>query len=190
MSIPVGFAVGTGVSRNLIQGTKIGTDVTGNVALFSGYQGIYFESAVTNTIGGAVPGAGNLISANNRSGIYLTKAWWNIIQGNLIGTKSDGVTALGNLLHALDCRPGSCNNTIGGTDAGAGNRLAFSRTYSGSGYAGARIRSGSTNNAFSETPSFPMTVWVLIWAPLASARTSPAAGATAPLPTWRRTSPY
>ena len=138
---------GTGATRNLIQGNKIGTDVTGNVALFSGYQGIYLESAVTNTIGGAVPGAGNLISANNRSGIYLTKASWNIIQGNLIGTKSDGVTALGNLLHALDCQPGSCNNTIGGTDAGAGNRLAFSRTYSGSGYAGARIRSGSTNNA-------------------------------------------
>jgi hypothetical protein len=41
---------------------------------------------------------------------------------------------------------GACNNTIGGA-LGAGNRLAFTQTYLGSGYAGVRVRDGSTNNA-------------------------------------------
>lgn len=140
------YLSGSGATGNLIQGNKIGTDITGNVALWSPYQGIYLSGAPTNTIGGAAPGAGNLISGNNRSGIYMINASWNVLQGNWIGTKSDGVSALGNLLHAVECEAGACNNTIGGP-SGAGNRIAFSRTYNGSGYAGVRIRNGSTNNA-------------------------------------------
>jgi parallel beta-helix repeat protein len=140
------YLSGSGATGNLIQGNKIGTDISGNVALWSPYHGIYLEGAPTNTIGGAAPGAGNLISGNNRSGIYMTNASWNVLQGNWIGTKSDGVTALGNLLHAVECQAGACNNTIGGP-SGAGNRIAFSRTYGPNGYAGVRIRDGSTNNA-------------------------------------------
>jgi titin len=136
----------SGATGNLIQGNKIGTDITGNLPLGNTYDGIYLEGAPTNTIGGAAPGAGNLISANGMGGVFLTNSPWNVIQGNLIGTTRDGLSALGNLLHAVDCQAGSCNTTIGGA-SGAGNRLAFSRTYKGYGYAGVRIRDGSTNNA-------------------------------------------
>jgi titin len=131
-----------GTTGNLIQGNKIGTDITGNAALGNLYEGIYVERATTNTIGGASPGAGNLISGNNTRGIWFTNASWNVAQGNLIGTKTDGISGLGNTFHSVECEVGACNNTIGGA-GGAGNTIAFAQTV----YAGVRIRNGSTNNA-------------------------------------------
>jgi len=136
------YLIGSGATGNLIQGNRIGTDITGNVALGNAHEGIYLEGAPTNTIGGDVPGAGNLISGNNTRGIFLVNAPGNVIQGNLIGTKQDGFSGLGNVFHSVECEAGSCNTTIGGTGS-AGNRIAFTQTI----YAGVRIRSGSTNNA-------------------------------------------
>jgi hypothetical protein len=136
----------SGATGNVIQGNTIGTDITGTQALGNALEGIYADSAPTNTIGGAVPGAGNLISANHRGGVYLANAPGFVIQGNSIGTTRDGLGALGNLLHAVECEVGSCNTTIGGA-SGTGNILAFSQTYGGYGYTGVRIRDGSTNNA-------------------------------------------
>ena len=95
-----------------------------------------------NTIGGALPGAGNLISGNKTRGIWLTNSSWNVIQGNLIGTKRDGISGLGQVFHSVECESGACNNTIGGSGT-AGNRIAFAQTI----YSGVRIRTGSTNNA-------------------------------------------
>jgi titin len=106
------------------------------------YEGIYLDQAPTNMIGGTVPGAGNLISANYTRGVLLTNASWNVVQGNFIGTKRDGVSNLGNTYHAVECTNAN-NNLIGGTSPGAGNRLAFSMGL----YSGARIRGGSTNDA-------------------------------------------
>jgi parallel beta-helix repeat protein len=140
------YLIGSGATGNLIQGNKIGTDSNGTLALGNVYEGIYAERAPSNTIGGAVSGAGNLISGNKTRGIWLTNASWNVIQGNMIGTKSDGFSGLGNTYHGVECELGACNNTIGG-NGGAGNRLAFAQTYAGNGYAGVRIRNGSTNNA-------------------------------------------
>ncbi len=135
------YLIGSGASLNEIQGNRIGTDSSGSSALGNGLEGIYIERAQTNNIGGTLSGAGNLISANNTRGIFLTNASWNVIQGNLIGTKNDGLTALGNGVHAVELEVGSSHNTIGG-GAGAGNRIAFSPN----GFAGVRIRDGSTNN--------------------------------------------
>lgn len=136
------YLIAGGASGNLIQGNTIGTDVTGTVALGNTYEGIYLERAPTNTIGGAAPGAGNLISANHTRGIWLTNASWNLIQGNWIGTARDGLGALGSVFHSVECEIGAANNLIGGAGA-AGNRIAFAQTI----YAGVRIRNGSTNNA-------------------------------------------
>jgi parallel beta-helix repeat protein len=136
------YLITSGATGNLIQGNTIGTDVAGTLALANFYEGIYAERAPSNTIGGAVPGAGNLISGNRTRGIWLTNASWNVIQGNSIGTKADGITGLGNTYHGVECEAGACNNMIGG-NGGAGNRIAFAQTV----YAGVRIRIGSTNNA-------------------------------------------
>jgi len=86
-------------------------------------------------------GAGNIISANHTRGIWLTNASWNLLQGNLIGTKADGLSGLGNTFHSVECEVNACNNTIGGTGT-AGNSIAFTQTI----YAGVRIRDGATNN--------------------------------------------
>jgi titin len=136
------YLFGIGATGNVFQGNKIGTDVTGTLALGNAHEGIYLESAPSNTIGGTVPGAGNLISANDTWGLLLTNASWNVIQGNFVGTGIDGVSDLGNVFHAVECTNAS-NNLIGGTNSGAGNRIAFSQTV----YAGVRIRGGSTNDA-------------------------------------------
>ena len=136
------YLLDNGATGNVIQGNKVGTDVTGTLPLGNTHEGIYLERALTNTIGGTVAGAGNLISANNTWGILLTNSSWNVIQGNLIGTKIDGVSGLGNAAHGVECTNAS-NNMIGGTAPGAGNRIAFSQGL----FAGVRIRGGSTNDA-------------------------------------------
>ena len=136
------YLIGTGATGNVIQGNKIGTDITGNLALGNTHEGIYLERAPANTIGGIVAGTGNLISANDTWGVLLNNTSGNVIQGNFIGTGIDGVSDLGNVFHALECTNAS-NNLIGGTNPGAGNRIAFSKPI----YSGVRIRGGSTNDA-------------------------------------------
>jgi titin len=141
-------------SWNVIQGNRIGTDASGTVSLGNSWNAIYMENASSNQIGGVVAGAGNLLSANGREGIYLGDSSWNVIQGNFIGTKADGTSALGNLLHGIDIfdvAVGSTNNTIGGTAAGAGNRIAFAQTAF---YSGVRVRNGSSNNLVSANSIF------------------------------------
>ncbi|HOX58683.1 MAG TPA: right-handed parallel beta-helix repeat-containing protein [Candidatus Paceibacterota bacterium] len=135
------YLIGAGATRNAIQGNKIGTDITGTLPLGNTHEGIYVENAPSNTIGGVIAGAGNLISGNKTTGILLYNAPGTVIQGNLIGTKVDGFSPLGNTWHSLDCEIGTRNTTIGGT-GGAGNTIAFAKAYTG-----VRIRNSSTNNA-------------------------------------------
>jgi hypothetical protein len=139
------YLIGTGATGNQIRANSIGTDVSGNFALGNIYEGIYVERAASNVIGAI--NAGNLVSGNFTRGIFLTNAAWNIIQANMIGTKVDGVSTLANVYHGVECENRAANNTIGGTAAGAGNRIAFASVgYTGL-YAGVRIRSGATNDA-------------------------------------------
>jgi titin len=145
----------TNASWNIIQGNRIGTDASGTLSLGNSWNAIYMEKANSNQIGGVVAGAGNLLSANGRSGIRMNiNDCWNVIQGNFIGTKADGTNALGNLLHGIDMDVGSTNNTIGGTAAGAGNHIAFAQTWLFNGYSGVRVRNGSRNNLISGNSIF------------------------------------
>ncbi len=81
----------------------IGTDITGTQDFGNGGVGILiFNGATGNLIGGNVPGAGNLVSGNDSSGIQLGNgtpggaASNNIIQCNLVGTDINGTSALAN----------------------------------------------------------------------------------------------
>lgn len=47
-----------------IEGNWIGTDSSGTVDLGHEYDGVYFDNAVGNTVGGSTPGAGNVIAYN------------------------------------------------------------------------------------------------------------------------------
>src|SRR5207248_1325071 len=94
-----GNSIGIFVNNDdqIIQGNFIGTDITGTVDLGNTGDGIYLNSGERVLIGGTAPGAGNLISGNDRFGILIGRnlTAGHRIQGNRIGTKADGTSALG-----------------------------------------------------------------------------------------------
>ncbi len=120
------YGIYVGGSGNLVAGNKIGTDITGTVAITNGVYGIGIGGGATgNTIGGltATPGtgAGNLISGNTRAGIN-DLGGSDLIAGNLIGTDAAGTVALANIGDGID---GSASgDTIVGTASGAGNVIS------------------------------------------------------------------
>ncbi len=127
-------------SNILIEGNFIGVDKTGSVALGNGFWGIIADNSASDSIGGTVSGAGNVISANNQGGlaIYGGDSTDDLVAGNLIGTDSTGSIALGNAYSGVyvgsgsefsDNTPGSASyTTIGGTVAGAGNLISGNDT--------------------------------------------------------------
>jgi hypothetical protein len=125
-------------SDNLIEGNRIGTDVTGTHKLGNG-TGVYLLDSSNNTIGGTTAGAGNIISGNYGAGVAIEGIQGgsngNTVDGNLIGTAASGTWGLYNAF-GIVVGNGS-GNTIGGTAAGAGNIIAFN------GRAGVWISSGT-----------------------------------------------
>jgi titin len=138
-------------TRTLIHGNFIGTTADGNAAIANWLEGIFVYGAVSNIIGGSLPGAGNLISGNRTKGILLlNNASGNLIQGNRIGTRADGTNALpngSNGAHNIDIEVGCNDNRVGGTSLGEANRMGYAPSFSGNGYAGVRVRSGALRNA-------------------------------------------
>lgn len=117
------LARGAGIS---IEGSFIGTDPSGTVGRGNAGAGVTIDG-LNGTVGGATPGKRNLISGNSNQGVRLFDSGARV-QGNLIGTKKDGTTALdsgfftGNVGGLLV--PGS-NNNIGGSAPGEANTIAF-----------------------------------------------------------------
>ena len=120
--------------NNRIAGNFIGTDATGKERLGNGNSGIFIGNttvvnpgiATNNTVGGATPGAGNLISSNS-SGIFLGPGTnGNKVQGNFIGTDVTGTAVLDNGNDGVGIDQAS-NNTIGfnANGAGLGNIIAY-----------------------------------------------------------------
>ena len=93
---------GTDTTGCLVQGNYIGTNANGTSAVKNLFSGVYMLfGAAGNTVGGAVPGARNVISGNDRHGIEIGKldkaaTTNNVIQGNYIGTDATGTVPLGN----------------------------------------------------------------------------------------------
>ena len=109
---------------NKVLGNYIGTDVTGMIDLGNTGNGVLISEptnpdngtggANNNTIGGEEVGAGNLISGNNESGVQMAfGAFRNLVQGNYIGVKANGVEPLGNTLDGVAIFE-SPSNTVGG----------------------------------------------------------------------------
>ena len=123
---------GTGVdirgNENKVQGNFIGTDLSGTVAL-PNQMAIYLADAATNNlIGGASPGAGNLLSGNNaQAAIFLNGIGVSetLIQGNFIGTDLTGTAPLGDSQATGVWIAGSADTFTGGASPGEGNTIAF-----------------------------------------------------------------
>jgi parallel beta-helix repeat protein len=72
-------------SNNLVQGNRIGTDVSGTLALGNGGNGVDLSAgAHDNTIGGAAPGAGNGIAFNGHDGVLIDGGDSNLVSRNSI----------------------------------------------------------------------------------------------------------
>ena len=116
---------GEGSDENVILGNYIGLDALGH-PLGNGQYGILLDAGTSrNTIGGADPGAGNVISANDRDGIHISGGSENVIQGNYIGTDFTGMLLIPNGTYGIRLED-TANNMIGGSDAGAGNVIGGS----------------------------------------------------------------
>lgn len=114
---------------NAVQANYIGTDITGNLDRGNRQYGVVLDSAANNVIGGTTAFSGNVISGNDSSGIYIAgaTATGNKVQGNYIGTKTDGLSALPNARGVIiDNAP---NNSVGGTTAAERNILSGNSLY-------------------------------------------------------------
>jgi trimeric autotransporter adhesin len=117
--------------QNRIEGNFIGTGLDGALDLGNSSRGVEIFPGSNNTVGGSSPAQRNLISGNNGDGVQINAtsvdpASNNRVQGNLVGAKKDGVTALGNgqngvlVLGSNLLFPNSTsNNTV------SGNTVAF-----------------------------------------------------------------
>jgi len=150
---------GTDSINNAIHGNYIGTNAAGNGDLGNTENGVIVSELTTGGgiashtfIGGAFPGAGNVISGNDGSGVTLlgADAQFNEIQGNRIGTNAAGTAALGNGFHGVlisffDSLAAS-NNTIGGVPDPVSSPMPRN-IISGNGRAGvAMFGAGATGN--------------------------------------------
>jgi FG-GAP-like repeat len=97
---------------------RVGTNSAGTEALGNVLSGIFY-----NGDGHSV--TGNVISGNREHGLVLFREGGapNIVQGNRIGTDITGTAAIGNLGNGVHASGGP--NTIGATDSGQGNVIAF-----------------------------------------------------------------
>ena len=73
-----------GTMGNVIEGNRIGTDVTGTANLGNTGDGVNIVSSPNNTIGGTAAGAGNSIAFNTAAGVFVSTATGNQILGNQI----------------------------------------------------------------------------------------------------------
>jgi titin len=136
---------------NVIEGNYIGVGRDGSTALGNAADGFYVEaSANSNTIGGTVANAGNVISGNGGGGFLSTSGVeifgaLNVVAANYIGTDATGLTAVGNFGDGVLVN--GANNTIGGTVAAEGNVIAANGTGPKGGY-GLDILAGATGTSY------------------------------------------
>lgn len=109
----------SGAAANRVEGNLIGTAAGGLTALGNGFAGITLSAAVSNSIGGSVAGARNIISGNRQDGLFASAgSVGNSILGNLIGVNINGTAALSNSFTGVTLDSSSFN-LVGGDPAGA-----------------------------------------------------------------------
>jgi len=124
---------------NYIQGNYIGTDATGMYSRGNSEHGIQILNSTHQVIGGNIEVAGNLVSGNIYGIVISTDVGYqgaqytsdyNVVQGNLVGTKANGTEAMlnvdetepyGNWKGGIGIYGPGKNNIIGGLDPGQRN---------------------------------------------------------------------
>ena len=122
------YIFGSGATDNMVLGNFIGTNAAGTAALNKSVIGVLINESHGNTV------QDNVISGNRLIGLEIAggTASGNLVQSNKIGTNAGGTTAIPNGGDGIFIN-NAPNNTIGGTAAGAGNRI------SGNGFFGIQL---------------------------------------------------
>jgi hypothetical protein len=133
--------------RTVILNCAIGTNLAGTVAIPNGANPNGANGILLNTSGNTIGSTagygigGNLISGNTGNGIRVNGSN-NLITGNYIGTRVDGLAALPNLGDGVFVTGTAAGNTIGGSGTTAVNIIS-GNTQSGvelNGNDGAQVR--------------------------------------------------
>jgi hypothetical protein len=113
-----------GATEVVIQGNRIGVNAAGTAAVTpQSFVGIDMLEGDGTLIGGTQVGAGNIISGHMSSGMDIRRTTGAVIQGNLIGTDSTGMTAIPNGASGISLSTSNfCQ--IGGNEAGARNTIS------------------------------------------------------------------
>lgn len=111
---------GQAASGNVVQGNFIGLDATGVFPMGNEGRGVAIHDASNNYVGGALPGAANLIAANRATGVRIWggSSTNNVVQGNWIG-----VNKLGEMRYGQWPDPGVLSNARGVQSRGDGNYI-------------------------------------------------------------------
>ncbi len=113
-------------NNNFIENNFLGTDVTGTSDEGNASTGVLIFDGDSNTIGGTLDEARNVISGNGDqdeigAGISVVNGMQNQFKGNYIGINADGDEKLGNS-YGFDLT--GFLNTVGGDEAGAENTIS------------------------------------------------------------------
>jgi len=121
---------GSGATGNVVAGNYVGTTASGNGAVANGTGVRVDASANGNTIGGTTASARNVVSGNTGYGVELAAVGTtgNVVEGNYVGTSSDGAAPLPNGT-GVRIEAGAGANTIGGTTSSARNVISGNSSY-------------------------------------------------------------
>jgi hypothetical protein len=113
-----------GTNANVVAGDFIGVDASGAFAVANGTGGDIFNGdgvsvssgAANNTIGGATPGARNVISGNRVAGVGVGRNGaagpGNVVQGNYLGTDAASASAVPNQFEGVIVNNGSSGEAV------------------------------------------------------------------------------
>jgi len=119
----VGVTITTDAINNKVLGNYIGLGADGRTAVPNDTYGVWVHGGCFGTtIGGAVAGAGNVISGNGSQGIWILDSVNDQIRGNIIGLDHAGSAARGN--GGSGIRTSATGIEIGGTTSAARNVIS------------------------------------------------------------------
>lgn len=116
-----------GTNSNTVQGNMVGLNAAGTAAIPNNSNGIScWDGASNNIIGGASPGARNIVSGNTYSGLTANGAGTanNTFSGNWVGINLTGTGKVANAGNGVYIGGGATNNKFGGPAPGQGNVLS------------------------------------------------------------------
>jgi hypothetical protein len=118
-----GVLISANAGPTSVIGNYVGTNASGTAALGNGGGGVSAANCAQLVIGGTAARAGNLISGNSFTGIFLHAIDGAVVQGNRIGTNALGSAALPNAT-GIKVLTGGAGILIGGASPDAGNLIS------------------------------------------------------------------